>query len=383
VVSLALPMIAGQGPIASMRAPMQHFMLRDGGDYAAGRPERGGMGWADDSILVACHGTTHLDALAHVWQDGQLWNGFPAARVSSQGAAYCGIEKAGPVVTRGLFLDFAGQGPGLAPGEAITAAQLADAVRAAGLTPAPGDALLLRTGWLRQWRDGAAGVDSCPGLDAGCADWLRDSEIALVGADNIFVHDYFDYEQVERDDGTIRWAITHKPRNEKGEPTHGGPDGSLRGPLVGAWAIVRRRGHNDTWFYAEWDPYVKSGDNAWRTHPTAMIQKCAESNTLRRAFSVSGVIGEGEEPKDAVSSVTQSNSEASSEIRWPADEGLKERLKDAFDLLGYRRAKVRSLVNACRSNEDYLNLLGDLDNALTEAGLTQVDDVEVVEPDAA
>ena len=72
VVSLALPMIAGQGPIASMRAPMQHFMLRDGGDYAAGRPERGGMGWADDSILVACHGTTHLDALAHVWQDGQL-----------------------------------------------------------------------------------------------------------------------------------------------------------------------------------------------------------------------------------------------------------------------------------------------------------------------
>ena len=196
-------------------------------------------------------------------------------------------------------------------------------------------------------------------------------------------HDYFDYEQVERDDGTIRWAVTHKPRNEKGEPTHGGPDGSLRGPLVGAWAIVRRRGHNDTWFYAEWDPYVKSGDNAWRTHPTAMIQKCAESNTLRRAFSVSGVIGEGEEPKDAVSSVTQSNSEASSEIRWPADEGLKERLKDAFDLLGYRRAKVRSLVNACRSNEDYLNLLGDLDNALTEAGLTQVDDAEVVEPDAA
>jgi hypothetical protein len=73
VVSLALPMIARQGPIASMRAPMQHFMLRDGGDYAAGRPERGGMGWADDSILVACHGTTHLDALAHVWQDGQMW----------------------------------------------------------------------------------------------------------------------------------------------------------------------------------------------------------------------------------------------------------------------------------------------------------------------
>jgi kynurenine formamidase len=30
-------------------------------------------------------------------------------------------------------------------------------------------------------------VDSCPGLDAGCAGWLRDNEIALVGADNIAV----------------------------------------------------------------------------------------------------------------------------------------------------------------------------------------------------
>lgn len=186
-VSLGLPMIAGRGPLAAMRQPMQHFMTRDGGDYAAGRPERGGMGFADDSILVACHGTTHLDALAHVWRDGQMWNGFPASSVTSRGAARCGIEKAGPVVTRGLFLDLAGAGSGLAPGEAVSAARLADAVAAAGLAPAPGDALLLRTGWLRQWRDGTAGVDSCPGLAADCASWLRDNDIALVGADNIAV----------------------------------------------------------------------------------------------------------------------------------------------------------------------------------------------------
>jgi kynurenine formamidase len=186
-VSLGLPMVPGQGPLAAMRQPMQHFMLRDGGDYAAGRPERGGMGWADDSILVACHGTTHLDALAHVWRDGQMWNGFPSSAVTSQGAARCGIEKAGPVVTRGLFLDFARSGPGLGPAEAISAARLAGAVTAAGLTPAPGDALLLRTGWLRQWRDGAADVRSSPGLAADCAGWLREHDIALAGADNIAV----------------------------------------------------------------------------------------------------------------------------------------------------------------------------------------------------
>jgi kynurenine formamidase len=186
-VSLGLPMVAGQGPIAAMRAPLQHFMLRDGGDYAAGLPERPGFGYADDSILVACHGTTHLDALAHVWRDGHMWNGFPAASVSSRGAKRCGIEKAGPVVTRGLFLDFASDGAGLAAGEAITADRLDAAVRAAGLDPAPGDALLIRTGWLRQWREGAATVESWPGLDAGCAGWLRERDIALAGADNIAV----------------------------------------------------------------------------------------------------------------------------------------------------------------------------------------------------
>ena len=186
-VTLGLPMITGQGPLAAMRQPMQHFMARDGGDYAAGLPERGGFGFADDSILVACHGTTHLDALAHVWRDGQMWNGFPASSVTSRGAARCGIENAGPVVTRGLFLDLAGAGPGLAPGEAISAARLAETMTAAGLAPEPGDALLLRTGWLRQWRDGAAGVDSCPGLGLDCAGWLRDQGIALAGADNIAV----------------------------------------------------------------------------------------------------------------------------------------------------------------------------------------------------
>jgi kynurenine formamidase len=189
-VTLGLPMIAGKGPLAAMRQPMQHFMARDGGDYAAGLPERAGFGFADDSILVACHGTTHLDALAHVWRDGQMWNGFPASSVTSRGASRCGIQNAGPVVTRGLFLDFAASGPGLAPGEAISAARLAAAVTAAGLVPEPGDALLLRTGWLSQWREGAAGVDSCPGLGLDCAGWLRDQGIALVGADNLAVESF-------------------------------------------------------------------------------------------------------------------------------------------------------------------------------------------------
>jgi len=185
-ISLGLPMRSGQGPIAGMRSPMQHFMSRDGGDYAAGLPEKPGYGYADDSIIVACHGTTHLDALSHVWRDGLMWNGYPASSVTSRGASRCGIEATGPIVTRALFLDLAADRP-LAAGAPISAAQLDRAVRAGGLSPAPGDALLVRTGWLSQWRASAATTESWPGLDADCGEWLGQYDISVAGADNIAV----------------------------------------------------------------------------------------------------------------------------------------------------------------------------------------------------
>jgi kynurenine formamidase len=185
-ISLGLPMRSGQGPVAGLRLPMQHFMSRDGGDYAAGLPEKPGYGYADDSIIVACHGTTHLDALSHVWRDGLMWNGYPASTVTSRGAARCGIEATGPIVTRALFLDLAADAP-LSGGEPISAAQLDRAARAHGLIPDPGDALLVRTGWLSQWRAGAATTESWPGLDADCGEWLGQYDISVAGADNIAV----------------------------------------------------------------------------------------------------------------------------------------------------------------------------------------------------
>jgi kynurenine formamidase len=185
-ISLGLPMRTGEGPIAGLRAPMQHFMSRDGGDYAAGLPERPGYGYADDSIIVACHGTSHIDALAHVWRDGLMWNGYSASSVTSRGAAQCGIETAGPLVTRALFIDLAAGAP-LGESEPIGPERLDEAVRQLGLHPEPGDAILLRSGWLAQWRAGAASTLAWPGLDIGCAAWLGDHDICAVGADNMAV----------------------------------------------------------------------------------------------------------------------------------------------------------------------------------------------------
>lgn len=186
VISLAQPIRPGALPIAGMRNPPMHIMHRDGGDYAAGLPERPGYGFADDSLLIACHGATHLDALAHVWQDGRMYNGFSANEVTSRGAARCGIDKAGPFVCRAFLVD-AAPGTGLDPGTSVDVGTLQRALAGAA-PPRPGDALLVRTGWPGRWRDDPAlGTTSWPGLDLDCVDWILESGFALVGADNIGV----------------------------------------------------------------------------------------------------------------------------------------------------------------------------------------------------
>jgi kynurenine formamidase len=186
-VPLAVPLQAGQGPIAGRRAPLQHFMVRDGGDYAAGLTERG-FGFADDCVVMSTHGNTHLDALAHVWQDRQMWNGHPADLVTSRGAQRCGIDQVGPVVTRGILADLAAAGgPCQDDGHAITPDELREAVEATRCRPEPGDALLVRTGWLARWRAGQATELRWAGLHPDCAGWIDDQGFVLVGADNVAV----------------------------------------------------------------------------------------------------------------------------------------------------------------------------------------------------
>ena len=184
VVTLAIEIEGGsRGPATPNRAPVQHFMVRDGGDYAAGLEERGGFGFADDVILLPTHGTTHIDALCHVWQHGKMYNGFDASEVTSRGAMRCGIDKLQPIVTRAIFVDLDASAPA-EPGRAIHCAELVAAVDATGVVPEPGDALLVRTGWLQAWRAGRAEPLRSAGLHHDCADWIIERGFAVVAADN-------------------------------------------------------------------------------------------------------------------------------------------------------------------------------------------------------
>lgn len=189
VLPLAAPIVNGRGfGIVGRPAPV-HYMMRDGGDYAAGRPERGGFGFADDAVTLPTHGVTHVDALAHIWQHGQMYNGIPAATVTSRGAARLGIEKMRPVVTRGVFVDGAPGGTRDA-GDRIGAGELARLVDGAGTGLEPGDALLVRTGWLPAFTAGHADAAAWPGLDRDCGGWLAERGVVLVGADNVGVEAY-------------------------------------------------------------------------------------------------------------------------------------------------------------------------------------------------
>jgi hypothetical protein len=108
VFSLSLPIRQKNVPIFPGRNPMMHFMAVDGGDYAAGaRTGAGDVKHADDYIVMATHGTTHIDALAHLWAENQMYNGHPGDLVRSSGAKKNGIQNVEWIVSKGVLLDIA------------------------------------------------------------------------------------------------------------------------------------------------------------------------------------------------------------------------------------------------------------------------------------
>ena len=186
VVSLAQP-LSSKTPGPKHRCGLQHFMNRDGGDYAAGGRRPGGFQFSEDSVVMPLHIGTHIDALCHAWYDDELYNGFAGNTIrSTTGAARLGVDKMPPIVTRGVLLDFVQlTGRPLAPTHSISRDELIEAAAAADVEPGRGDAVLIRTGWLES-QSGVADVsfDEEPGIDVEAAMWLAQRDVALIGADN-------------------------------------------------------------------------------------------------------------------------------------------------------------------------------------------------------
>ena len=151
-------------------------------------PERrGGFGFADDVVLLATHGATHIDASATSSATARCTTAS-ASEVGSGARAAAGSRRRPDRDARGVRRLRARWVPAIPPGCRRPRAA-AGADRHGASSPA-GDALLVRTGWTEAWQRGAAVSDTWPGLDSDCADWIAEREVALVGADNLAVDGY-------------------------------------------------------------------------------------------------------------------------------------------------------------------------------------------------
>jgi kynurenine formamidase len=153
-----------------------------------------GLGSAEDLLMIHTHGSTHIDALSHIVVDGKTYNGVAAGQaIDSTGARRNGIDSLGPLVTRGIMLDFpALHGiDHLEPDHVILPDEVEAAARRQNVAMESGDALLFRTGWLNVWsKDARVFNERQPGPSREVAIWAGQREIAIMGADNNAVEAY-------------------------------------------------------------------------------------------------------------------------------------------------------------------------------------------------
>jgi kynurenine formamidase len=191
IFSLALPLDAKNVPVTAGRAPPQHFMRTDGGDYAAGLKRRDGFQSTDDVISMPVHAGTHIDALCHVADEDLLFNGHPLSSVRSAGAKKMGIEKMGALCTRGVLLDVCALlgVRMLAKGTVITPAHLEACEERQGVRVTLGTVLLIRTGWLGALAELGTSefLSGEPGIGTEAARWMAERGVPAVGCDNFAV----------------------------------------------------------------------------------------------------------------------------------------------------------------------------------------------------
>ena len=195
-VSVSLSRVIDNAPAIDIPDPPLLHMTFSGEQWAL-HPEERSKAWgvqlARDFLGFTYHGLymTHLDALSHFFFKGMMYNNASPATVRTAGGATIqSVEDAATgIVSRGILADVARHRGvrWLEPSEAIGPMELQEVIDAAGITPEPGDVLLVRTGhWERRTALGPSAIsEGFPGLHAACAPLLRKWDIAMLGGDSI------------------------------------------------------------------------------------------------------------------------------------------------------------------------------------------------------
>ena len=146
-----------------------------------------------DEWTIHFHGAgiTHVDSLAHIFDDGVTYNGY---RPSDEVMLSTGPERGGVdvmrtgVMTRGILMDIPRlKGVDyLEPGTRIFPEDLEAWEARAGVRVSSGDALFVRIGrWARRAAVGPWSVhQEVAGLDPSVIPWLRERDVAILGSES-------------------------------------------------------------------------------------------------------------------------------------------------------------------------------------------------------
>ncbi len=193
VFSLALP-LDSSGPMTGSygRVNPVHVMLQDGGDIASGAQDHfPALRYTDDAVYLVLQCATQWDALAHIYHEGKMYNGYGTEAVNSTGAKKNSITNVkDKMVSRGVLLDiarFKGK-PWLEVSEPIGNDDLVGCAEHQGVAVGEGDIVLVRTGrlaFVRQqgaWGDEYSGGPA-PGLAISASEFLCERHVAAVATD--------------------------------------------------------------------------------------------------------------------------------------------------------------------------------------------------------
>ncbi|WP_104106781.1 cyclase family protein [Nocardioides sp. 616] len=166
-----------------------HAMPRRHGDMV--RADGGSA--ANDMISMGTHVGTHVDALAHVSQDGRLYGDVDAEQAQVGGRfAEHGAHTIAPMVRRGVLLDIPAvlEVERLEPGQEITVDDLGRALEVQCTEIRTGDVVLIRSGWGQHFDNGDGDAyrglsTGVPGVSEAGASFLADFGIHATGADTI------------------------------------------------------------------------------------------------------------------------------------------------------------------------------------------------------
>lgn len=181
-VSLAREMVHGEPPggFGPVTVEVSTFS-----DSILG-PSDGTSTWAGERIAVFYHGWeyTHVDALSHMpTYHGRGYNNAPSTHAPPTGQTRNSVASMRDgVISRGVLIDLpALKGvPYVAPGGAITAADLEAWEKRTGVRIRSGDILLVRSGrWTAPAR--ALNVARSAGIHPSTAAWLHARSVAALG----------------------------------------------------------------------------------------------------------------------------------------------------------------------------------------------------------